>query len=126
VTIEQADIFSLDLSPATVVTLYLHPTMNMLLWDQLAELAPGARVVSHDYELHFAEPEGHWTVMAPFFGLENEYFDAGVPEDGAHYRLVPQRVFSWSAPLPKRTYSQGIPELAATLGHRSSWTSKKK
>jgi SAM-dependent methyltransferase len=50
VTIEQKDIFTLDLAPASVVTLYLLPKLNDRLVPQLARLAPGSRVVSHNYD----------------------------------------------------------------------------
>jgi uncharacterized protein (TIGR03000 family) len=47
VTIEQRDIFSLDLSKGpTIVTLYLLPRLNAQLLPQLRKLSPGARVVS--------------------------------------------------------------------------------
>jgi hypothetical protein len=46
------DLFETDLSRATVVTMYLLPhTVNQLQDKLLAELRPGARVVSHDYGL---------------------------------------------------------------------------
>jgi SAM-dependent methyltransferase len=56
VTIEQKDIFTLDLSPATVVTLYLLPKLNDRLLPQLEALEPGSRVVSHNYGLSFVKP----------------------------------------------------------------------
>jgi SAM-dependent methyltransferase len=49
VTIEQKDIFTLDLTPASVVTLYLLPKLNDRLLPQLEALEPGSRVVSHNY-----------------------------------------------------------------------------
>ena len=43
----------IDLSPADVVTLYLMTSTNERLKPQLEQyLKPGARVVSHDYEVH--------------------------------------------------------------------------
>ena len=52
VTIKEADIFTLDLREATVVTLYLGAEMNRRLWPKLlAELAPGSRIVSHDFDM---------------------------------------------------------------------------
>jgi SAM-dependent methyltransferase len=51
VTIEQKDIFTLDLSPANVVTLYLLPKLNDRLVPQLEKLAAGSRVVSHDFSI---------------------------------------------------------------------------
>jgi ribosomal protein L11 methylase PrmA len=44
------DLFDTDISEATVVTLYLLPSLNEQLRPKLnAELAPGARVVSHEF-----------------------------------------------------------------------------
>jgi SAM-dependent methyltransferase len=44
------DLFAVDLREATVVTLYLLPWMNRKLAPRfLAELRPGARIVSHEY-----------------------------------------------------------------------------
>jgi len=48
----QKDIFNVDLSPADVVFLYLTTRANEKIKPKLkAELKPGARVVSHDYEI---------------------------------------------------------------------------
>lgn len=57
VTIEEADIFDLDLREATVVTLYLFPDINKKLMPQLAKLKPGSRIVSHDFRMGDAKPE---------------------------------------------------------------------
>lgn len=57
VTIEQQDIFKLDLSKATVVTLYLLPSLNVKLIPQLEKLAPGSRIVSHDFDMRGVKPE---------------------------------------------------------------------
>jgi len=49
------DIFEADISGATVVTLYLSPDLNLRLRPKLlAQLKPGARIVSHDF------PIGDW------------------------------------------------------------------
>ena len=56
VTFVQADLFRTDLSGATVVTLFLSPSVNLRLRSKLQrELAPGARVVSNRF------PIGDWT-----------------------------------------------------------------
>jgi len=57
VTIENADIFELDLTPASVVTLYLLPQLNVRLIPQLKELKPGSRIVSHDFDMRGVEPD---------------------------------------------------------------------
>jgi SAM-dependent methyltransferase len=56
VTIEQADIFELDLSGADVITLYLMPDLNVRLIPQLEKLKPGARIVSHQWDMKGVKP----------------------------------------------------------------------
>jgi len=52
-----ADLFTVDLSPATVVTIYLGPEMNQRLMPKLLkELKPGTRVVSHKFSMGEAWP----------------------------------------------------------------------
>ena len=51
VQIEQRDIFTLDLSPASVVALYLLPELNVKLLPQLERMKPGSRIVSHDFDI---------------------------------------------------------------------------
>ncbi|MBE0596979.1 MAG: methyltransferase domain-containing protein [Desulfuromonadales bacterium] len=54
----QSDLFEVDLREATVVTLYLLPNVNLRLRPKLfRELAPGTRVVSHDFDMGQWEPE---------------------------------------------------------------------
>lgn len=56
VTIKQADIFTLDLRPASVVTLYLLPDLNVKLMPQLEKLKPGSRIISHEFDMRGAKP----------------------------------------------------------------------
>jgi ribosomal protein L11 methylase PrmA len=51
VKIEQADIFTVDLSKADVIPLYLLPDMNKKLLPQFSKMKPGARIVCHNYDL---------------------------------------------------------------------------
>ena len=52
VTFKVADMFETDIREATVVMLYLLPELNRRLKPKLfAELSPGARVVSHDWDM---------------------------------------------------------------------------
>jgi precorrin-6B methylase 2 len=55
--IEQKDIFTIDLNPASVVTLYLLPTLNVKLIPQLEKLKPGSRIVSHDFDMKGVLPD---------------------------------------------------------------------
>jgi protein-L-isoaspartate O-methyltransferase len=57
VHIVQGDALKTDLSPADVVTLYLLTSSNERLRPMLeAQLKPGARVVSHDFEIRGWKP----------------------------------------------------------------------
>jgi len=48
----QGDLFTADFSAATVVTMYLGPSLNERIKPRLLrELRPGARVVSHVYDM---------------------------------------------------------------------------
>jgi cyclopropane fatty-acyl-phospholipid synthase-like methyltransferase len=52
------DLFETDISQATVVTLYLLPSLNLRLVPKLnRELKPGTRVVSHAFDMGDAKPE---------------------------------------------------------------------
>jgi SAM-dependent methyltransferase len=52
VTFRVEDMFQTDISEATVVLLYLLPELNRRLKPKLfGELRPGARVVSHDWDM---------------------------------------------------------------------------
>jgi SAM-dependent methyltransferase len=57
VTIEEGDIFTLDLKPANVITLYLLPSLNVKLIPQLEKLKPGSRIVSHDFGMRGVKPD---------------------------------------------------------------------
>jgi len=61
----EQDLFKTDLSPASVVTLYLLPEVNMQLRPKLLALRPGTRVVSHDFDMEDWEPDKSMTVEAP-------------------------------------------------------------
>jgi precorrin-6B methylase 2 len=71
-----ADLFEANLSDATVVTLYLLPTLNLKVLPKLLnELKPGTRVVSHAFDMGTWKPEQtlnvdgrsvyFWTIPAP-------------------------------------------------------------
>lgn len=71
-----ADLFESNFSEATVVTLYLLPTLNLkLLPKLLKELKPGTRIVSHSFDMGSWKPEQtlnvggrsvyFWTIPAP-------------------------------------------------------------
>ena len=55
VTFLNADIFEHDFTEATVVTLYLLPSLNEKLIPQLKKLKPGTRIVSHSFKMGSGE-----------------------------------------------------------------------
>ncbi len=62
----QQDLFETDIKEATVVTLYLLPDVNLRLRPKLlADLKPGTRVVSHNYDMGDWKPLKTITVKVP-------------------------------------------------------------
>ena len=55
--IRQEDIFTVDLSKANVITLYLLPSLNVKLIPQLEKLKPGSRIVSHAFDMEGVKPD---------------------------------------------------------------------
>jgi len=62
---EHRDLFETDLSQASVVTMYLLPEINLKLMPRLLALAPGTRVVSHDWDMGPWLPDETLSVRAP-------------------------------------------------------------
>lgn len=87
VRIEQRDIFTLDLSKANVITLYLLPDLNVKLIPQLEKLKPGSRIVSHDFDMKGIKPDKVVEVHS-----EGEVWE-------------PHMVYLWTTPLKKEKRS---------------------
>jgi len=92
VTIEQKDIFTLDLSKANVVTLYLLPELNVKLIPQLEKLKDGSRIVSHDFAMEGVKPDKVVTLTSK----EDEY---------------EHTVYLWTVPLKKIPRNELVPVL---------------
>ena len=82
VSIQQKDIFSLDLRPASVITLYLLPHLNVRLIPQLDRLKPGSRIVSHEFDMKGVIPDKVVTFRSN--------------EDNVNHTI-----FLWTTPLKK-------------------------
>jgi cyclopropane fatty-acyl-phospholipid synthase-like methyltransferase len=82
VKIERKDIFTVDISEASVVALYLLPSMNVKLIPQLEKLKPGSRIVAHDYAIEGYPAEKTITMTSKEDAVE-------------HY------IYLWTAPLKK-------------------------
>jgi hypothetical protein len=70
----QQDLFQADLSPASVITMYLLPEVNLQLRPKLLALRPGTRIVSHDWDMGDWEPDKVVTLDVPdkTVGLEKK------------------------------------------------------
>jgi hypothetical protein len=99
------DLFETDLSQATVVTMYLLPhTVNQLQGKLLAELRPGARVVSHDYSLAGWRP--HKTLV---MDLEEKVAISGITRTSIFVYVIPARVAgAWTASVPPSLSRQAM------------------
>jgi hypothetical protein len=102
IVIEYRDIFKLDLSQADVVTLYLFPITNLRLLPQIDQMKPGARIVSHDFDLG--------DDIVP-----DQVVDIEALDDWGNTRT--HRIYLFTTPLTKRT---GAPGGSATGGRLSS------
>ncbi|HYF19110.1 MAG TPA: methyltransferase domain-containing protein [Ramlibacter sp.] len=86
VRFEVQDLFKTDLAPASVVTMYLLPEVNMALRPTLLQLKAGTRVVSHDWDMGDWKPDRTTVVDVPDkkVGLEKS--------SKIHLWVVPARV----------------------------------
>jgi len=55
--IVHGDIFATDFTQATVLTMYLLPSLNMRLRPQILAMRPGTRVVTHAFNMEDWEPD---------------------------------------------------------------------
>jgi SAM-dependent methyltransferase len=85
VKFEVRDVLKADIGRATVMTLYLLPGMMTSLQKKLlAELAPGTRIVSHDFTFENWKPERSVTVET-----DEKYNLSGVWTSEVHLYIVP-------------------------------------
>jgi predicted O-methyltransferase YrrM len=70
----RGDLFKQDLTPATVITLYLKPDVNARLRPQLERLRPGTRIVSHQFTIKGAKPVKQISVQEVRAALEHPLY----------------------------------------------------
>ena len=85
----EQDLFTLDLSPFSVVTMYLLPQVNLQLRDRLLALKPGTRIVSHDWDLGDWRPDRSVVVDAPDKPIGRD------KRSTVHLWVVPTRLAGW-------------------------------
>jgi ribosomal protein L11 methylase PrmA len=85
VAIKHADVFTLDLREASVIYLYLLPTLNVKLIPQLDKLKPGSRIISHDFDMEGVKPD--------------KVVEIDAVDDNGNKRT--HRLYFWTTPLKK-------------------------
>ncbi|MEO6065749.1 MAG: methyltransferase domain-containing protein [Lysobacterales bacterium] len=104
------NLFMMDLSRATVLTMYLLPQLNMQLRPRiLTELKPGTRVVSHDFDMGDWKPDQKREVKVP-----NKSY--GPPVSQVYFWYVPANVagkWRWQLPVAGKplTYEAKLSQL---------------
>jgi hypothetical protein len=63
----QQDLFKTDLGQASVITMYLLPSVNRRLRPRLLDLKPGTRIVAHDFDLEDWKPDQMTTIRKNVF-----------------------------------------------------------
>jgi len=106
----EQDLFATDLGAATVVTMYLLPDVNLQLRPRLLALAPGTRIVSHDWDLGDWVPDRTVTVDVPEKALGRDKFSR------VHLWIVPATVHGrWCADGASLEVVQRFQRFSATL-----------
>jgi hypothetical protein len=79
----EQSLFLIEIGQATVITMYLFPRLMMQLRPRLfAELKPGTRIVSHDFDMESWRPDARVTVPVP----EKTY---GPPSSEVYLWIIP-------------------------------------
>jgi len=82
----EQNLFTTDLSKATVITSYLLPEMNLRLRSRIMALKPGTRLVAHDYNFGEWDPDEQRELIVP----EKKVGNPGISYLFAY--IVPARV----------------------------------
>ncbi|NUZ05838.1 SAM-dependent methyltransferase [Piscinibacter koreensis] len=110
VEFREQDLFATDLAPASVVTMYLLPDVNLALRPRLLALAPGTRVVSHDWDMGDWTPDRTLTIDVPDKPIGRERVSR------VHLWTVPARVHGlWCGADASLDITQRFQRFSATL-----------
>jgi SAM-dependent methyltransferase len=110
VTFREQDLFATDLTPASVVTMYLLPEVNLQLRPRLLALAPGTRIVSHDWDLGDWRPDRSLTLAVPDKAIGRE------KQSRVHLWTVPASVQgTWCTDGARLEVTQRFQHFSATL-----------
>jgi hypothetical protein len=115
VEFREQDLFRTDLARASVVTMYLLPEVNLQLRPRLLALAPGTRIVSHDWDLGDWAPERTQTVDVPDKAIGREKLSR------VHLWVVPAPVHGlWCSGEASLQLTQRFQTFSATLQVRGA------
>ncbi|MBW3625205.1 MAG: methyltransferase domain-containing protein [Armatimonadetes bacterium] len=96
VTFLQKDLFTMDISPASVMAMYLLPSVNLKLRPQMyRQLKPGTRIVSHDFDMGNWQPDQVAIVKGP--DRQHTLYHWVIPANAAG---------EWTLQLPKSAGGQ--------------------
>ncbi len=105
-TFEKADLFETDFSKASVVTMFLLPSINLKLRPKLFDMKPGTRIVSNSFDL------GEW------FADETSSIDGEICTSHctAYFWIVPAKIEGeWQTPQGKLTLEQKFQMVSGRL-----------
>ncbi len=111
VEFREQDLFATELRGATVITMYLLPEVNLQLRPRLLALAPGTRIVSHDWDLGDWAPDRTLTLDAPDKAIGRD------KRSTLHLWVVPAQVQGlWCSAGLSLDIQQRFQRFSATLG----------
>jgi precorrin-6B methylase 2 len=106
-TFVKADLFETDLSKASVITMFLLPSINMKLRPKILDLKPGTRIASNTFTMEDWQADETATVTD---GCSSSWCTA-------LFWVVPAKVAgTWNTPSGALTLTQNFQMLSGTLG----------
>ncbi|MGH8618302.1 MAG: SAM-dependent methyltransferase [Burkholderiales bacterium] len=104
----ERDLFETDLSSASVITMYLLPNVNLSLRPKLLKLAPGTRLVSHDFSMDEWKPD-----QFEQFEVKDKWGSGSSGTSSIYFWVVPAEVagtWKWTMPVGRaqQTYELGF------------------
>jgi hypothetical protein len=103
-TFAKADLFQSDFSQATVITMFLLPSINIKLRPKILDLKPGTRIVSNSFDMEDWKPDEDATVS----GCDHWCT--------AHLWIVPAKVGgTWKLPQGDLTLKQTFQMVSGTI-----------
>jgi SAM-dependent methyltransferase len=104
----RADLFEADLSPATVITMFLLPEINLKLRPKILELKPGTRIVSNSFNMDDWQAD-ETVAVTPAEGCDTTFCEA-------YFWIVPVKVEGkWKFSQSEIWFSQSFQMLSGTL-----------